>query len=359
MTSVGDVLLITNIDSNQAGTSLKNEKFLEVLMPISDSVRIICSGEPSAFEEEMKVTQATDRIDSPDNLLEHALNHLYVQLFLAFLCFRYRSEYEKIVLFMGYPGPALAGRLLGKFVVRFHGGPSLRGDGLEEIALNQLPNMFCSRIIVPTEKCIDHFGIGRFEDKVEVGHFHIDDSFDVQTSIRDRPRKVGYIGHMTDHKGVDVLVDAVKIANQRSDEVIELELGGVGPLAEGLDLEDQFITHHGWIDHDKIPEFYNHWQAFVLLSDSEGLPTVLLESMACGTPVVATTVGGVPELVRHGDNGFLLDPDPDPADVADVLLQLLNTADLEEMHRSASRTIDDGHRLSDTRAKFRKLLSPT
>ena len=56
-------------------------------------------------------------------------------------------------------------------------------------------------------------------------------------------------------------------------------------------------------------------------SDRDGIPNVLVEAMAAGTPVVATAVSGIPELVRDGENGLLVPPD-DPAALADALLRL-------------------------------------
>jgi colanic acid/amylovoran biosynthesis glycosyltransferase len=58
---------------------------------------------------------------------------------------------------------------------------------------------------------------------------------------------------------------------------------------------------------------------FVSLSDSEGMPVAIMEAMSAGVPVVATAVGGIPEFVSHRENGLLLDPDPDVADVGSTI----------------------------------------
>jgi glycosyltransferase involved in cell wall biosynthesis len=62
---------------------------------------------------------------------------------------------------------------------------------------------------------------------------------------------------------------------------------------------------------------------FVLPSRTEGLPITILEAMAAGRPVVATTVGGIPELVRHGETGLLVPP-KDPQRLAEAMLALLH-----------------------------------
>jgi glycosyltransferase involved in cell wall biosynthesis len=71
-----------------------------------------------------------------------------------------------------------------------------------------------------------------------------------------------------------------------------------------------------------IPQILSAMDLFVLASVSEGFPNVLLEAMAAGKPVVATRVGGVPELIEHGRDGVLVDP-ADAAGLADAVLSLM------------------------------------
>jgi glycosyltransferase involved in cell wall biosynthesis len=66
---------------------------------------------------------------------------------------------------------------------------------------------------------------------------------------------------------------------------------------------------------------------FVSLSDSEGMPVSIMEAMSAGVPVIATAVGGIPEMVLHGKSGLLLEPDPEVADIRAAIEEL---ADLPE-----------------------------
>ena len=87
----------------------------------------------------------------------------------------------------------------------------------------------------------------------------------------------------------------------------------------------------------------------LLPDDRDGIPNVLVEAMAAGTPVVATAVSGIPELVTDGVNGLLVDPEQ-PEQLADALLRLHADAGLAERLRSAARTTVaerfDGDRLA-------------
>jgi glycosyltransferase involved in cell wall biosynthesis len=99
-----------------------------------------------------------------------------------------------------------------------------------------------------------------------------------------------------------------------SDHTIEQE-------ASILGLEDR-VWILGPIPDDELPYFYHLADLFVLVSLNEGFGLALLEAMACGTPVLATCAGGVPEVV--GDAACLLDNPTDPKVVADMILSLLS-----------------------------------
>jgi glycosyltransferase involved in cell wall biosynthesis len=89
-------------------------------------------------------------------------------------------------------------------------------------------------------------------------------------------------------------------------------------LAKSLDLTDQVIFTGLLLDSEKIFPFA---EFFILPSLWEGMPNAVLEAMAAGKPVVATEVGGVPELVLHGETGILLPP-RDPDALARAILDL-------------------------------------
>ena len=130
--------------------------------------------------------------------------------------------------------------------------------------------------------------------------------------------RVSYIGRLSPEKGPDVLIDAM---NQllRSDphSSIQLSFVGAGPMlrhlrrrVRGFSLE-RIVTFHGEQDHRDIPDWISASDVICVPSLREGCPNVILEALASGRPVVASNVGGVPELL-DGRNGILVPPgDPD------------------------------------------------
>lgn len=84
-------------------------------------------------------------------------------------------------------------------------------------------------------------------------------------------------------------------------------------MRDKLGLGDR-VMFVGKVPQEKVPLYLRAAEIFVLSSETEGLPHVILEAMAVGTPVIATSVGGVPELVKHEQSGLLVSPD-DPVDL--------------------------------------------
>jgi teichuronic acid biosynthesis glycosyltransferase TuaC len=150
-----------------------------------------------------------------------------------------------------------------------------------------------------------------------------------QLGLDDDKRYLLYVGRLVAVKGLDLLLDAFAqlVQNQR-----DVELVLVGDGAERLVLAQRATTlgirdkvHFvGAQPHERIVLWMNAGDVFCLPSHKEGLPTVLLESLACGTPVVATSVGGIPEVVADGQVGRLVHS-RDPREMAACIEEVLET----------------------------------
>jgi D-inositol-3-phosphate glycosyltransferase len=129
--------------------------------------------------------------------------------------------------------------------------------------------------------------------------------------------------------GLDTLIESVPYVARDHPDVLFV-IAGKGPskkLIEDRIRESRMgdnIKLTGFVPDELLPVYYNAADYFVLPSASgEGLPLVLLEAMACGLPVISTTVGGTPEIIEHMKNGVLVPP-KNPEAMAVTMSELLS-----------------------------------
>ena len=186
-------------------------------------------------------------------------------------------------------------------------------------------------------------------------------------SPEDRPPHILSVGRLVEKKGFDTLVDACAALRDRG-VPFACTIIGEGPLREGLvgKVEDYGLAEHVTLvgnrpQSDVIAALHRAavFAAPCVLAgdgDRDGLPTVLVEAMALGTPCVSTDVTGIPELVRDGDTGLLV-PQSDPVTLADALARLLRDANLRlEVAVSARRLIEKDFDVDRNAAELRSLF---
>lgn len=153
---------------------------------------------------------------------------------------------------------------------------------------------------------------------------------------------LAFVGRLEGNKGISLFLDAVQQSGLRALVV------GDGPLKRFV--LDYVETHHlsgkvaihGWArDSAEVAELINRSRILVMPSYNEGGPRVVLEAMACGVPVVATPVGMVPDMIRHGESGMLVDWSSD--DIVAKVTELLSNPALYEKYRSNGLTIAAQH----------------
>lgn len=161
-----------------------------------------------------------------------------------------------------------------------------------------------------------------------------------------------FAGHLSDSKGLGTLLAAHRRIVAEGEEVV-LAVAGDGPLAGELEAARErskgMIRVLGEVSHEKMPALFSAADLACVPSHREGFGLVALESLACGTPVVASDVGGLPEIVRHGATGQLVPP-ADPDALADALLQMLENPP-QSFEEAARRTARE-HSLDCTVSKL-------
>jgi len=157
------------------------------------------------------------------------------------------------------------------------------------------------------------------------------------------------VGRLEEQKDYSNLLQAFKIIIQDGHEA-QLRVAGQGPLLENLQRQSINLGISGRVVflglRRDIPLLLDAADGFVLSSAWEGLPNVVMEAMAAAKPVVATSVGGVPELVQEGVNGYIVPPgDSEALAVAMVKMMALPEADRWAMGRAGRAHIEANYSL--------------
>lgn len=201
--------------------------------------------------------------------------------------------------------------------------------------LRTLQTRGADHVAVPSEylrNLVESWGIPASRTSV------IYNSLDIErrsVPIPKRADRISTVGRLVPWKGIDGIIEAFS----ELDRDAELHIIGDGPERESLERQaaesgrGTDIVFHGRVDHDQVLELVSHSRVFALNSTYEGLPHVVLEAMACGTPVVASAAGGTPEAVIDGESGYLVDPG-DASALADYFGQLLGNPRLREEFRN-------------------------
>jgi len=183
----------------------------------------------------------------------------------------------------------------------------------------------------------------------------------VDTSLNERTKVVVCVSRLSYEKGVDVLLQAWNLVRQQLPTFSGPRLIIVGNgeiqtqlecMAKALGIEDS-VEFLG-VQSDIAAQLHRGDLA-VLPSRVEGMPVALLEEMACGLPCVATRVSGSEDIIQHGVNGLLVEPE-DYQGMAQALLTLLRDPDLSLKYGHAARsTIEQHYSLPQTMDAFIEL----
>lgn len=128
----------------------------------------------------------------------------------------------------------------------------------------------------------------------------------------EQPIQLAFLGLIHEKKGIFEMVQMVAEHKLEFAGKLVIHIGGIGKVEElnamiaqfGL---EQIIRFRGWFGESDKAALYKEVDAFILPSHNEGLPVVILEAMSYGLPIIATRVGGIPEIMEHEVNGFLFE----------------------------------------------------
>ncbi len=239
------------------------------------------------------------------------------------------------------------------YMLTYHGDPQANYGSFSRRMSISLYSVFlhnkllsCAKVIVsPSEYYIDESRfLGKYRDKIAVipNGINVKD-FDTQCSKEECKEKLGlpldkkillFFGYLSPYKGPDILVRAMpKILKNVPDT--ELVFVGKGVMRDELEMlskrlgAEKNVKFAGFVKGSSKPFYYKAADVFVLPSimSTESFGIVNLEAMACGVPIVASKIGGIPDVVKDGENGLLVPP-KDSDRLASAIIYLLENEDI-------------------------------
>jgi glycosyltransferase involved in cell wall biosynthesis len=173
--------------------------------------------------------------------------------------------------------------------------------------------------------------------------------------------ELAFVGDLDENKDPIQLLRTFELVSDSMEEVV-LNIVGEGPLGNQArefvskeQLQNRVVFHRS-MKHEDLLELLARCTLLIVTSHREGMPTVVIEALALGKPVVGTSVGGLREIIRNGENGFLA-PDGSPELLAKSILQILTDSDLKKRLSVEARNGVSNYTWSRIAQKYSEIFS--
>jgi glycosyltransferase involved in cell wall biosynthesis len=312
--------------------------FTRLLADVTERVHVVSADEPA--DEDNVVWTPLNSSDG-DWLVTRLWRFCLMQFRLSRQVVRHRSETDIVVVRSPpFVLPVACAKLLdlptAAFMAQRQSDPVTRGLSVTTFYLTDT-------ILVESFDVVDQWPITPAAHHIERTPMYVDcETYSKSRPVDDREYELGYLGNLSERKGVDQLLDAVKVIEDRGLDV-DLRVGGDGPLTGSVAetaASSARVDYPGFVPEEDLQTFYNSVKLLVLPSETEGVPKVVLESMACGTPVLATDAGGIGTAIDDERNGYLI-RSRDPETIAAGVTRVLESEPLESVSEAAACDVRD------------------
>jgi len=345
---------------------------IDVLSSVSDDISIISGNVEIPLREKNNVSHYKFYSHTPGKShFSRILTFIFLQMKISFYIIKFYKYADFWLFFLGgevYIIPLMMTRFLKRpvycvltssasqllFFDRFHF--FMRYSA-------KISYFFADKIIINAPRLISEWHLESFRPKIIIApcYFKQTDFFSITTSFSHRPFLIGYIGRLSEEKGVQHFVQALPdILRDRND--FRAFIGGDGPLKGSVvaALQEETLTTQvdlsGWISHDDLPHYLNQLRLLVIPSYTEACPIIMLEAMACGTPVLATPVGMIPDILRDGETGFIM-RDNSPDCIRENVTRALSSPNLEKIADNGREFVEKNFTFKKTVGKWEKLIN--
>ena len=325
-----------------------------ILSSIMDHVFLITSGEGKKINygeiNNLNIIELNYKLDK--NVIFKFIQYLYMALETTVHIFLLRKKVDTWIFFLESHVlifPLLMAKITSKSAIILLGGSlkevsKTKKDPLIHFSafIENIGYRLADNLIVYSKNFIKEWELEKYGEKVIIAHRHFlnFNKFKIIKKYNKRKNLIGHIGRLTEVKGTMEFLHAINLLMEMYDDV-EFLICGEGNLKDEVmlyleknNLKDK-VKYNPWISHDDLPYYLNELKLLVLPSYTEGLPNIMLESMACGTPVLATPVGAIPDVIFDEETGFIMENNS-PECIAKNIMRSIESPKLEKISNNAS-----------------------
>jgi len=289
-------------------------KFLRVISAAYDETHVV--GGNLTIESDVKATLHTWKILRAKNKVKRLLDILLLQAKMAWYLLKTVSRNITVYFWIGDKMllPFLAAKSKRADIRYFLYGNVLK-EGRASTATKISGKIIAWMANHANSVCVESPGVlkewdGLIHNK-QHRYIHLYTEMPASCAQTERESIIGMLCRLTEGKHVLESIEAFSEFHKTHPDY-RMEIVGSGKqeqlcreLVGKLNVES-YIHLLGWIDHEYIPEAIKHWKYLLFPTDTEGMPNSVLEAMGCGIPVLASSVGGLCDLIRPGENGWFL-----------------------------------------------------
>lgn len=343
-----------------------------IVSSLADELFVITGGSGNGLQSNDKVHIINMNLDPGSTIITKIINPIFVHLKIIAKMSTLRNV-DTCIFFMGERTlilPLMAGRLLNKRNIYVSSGALFRPLGTRKTLssyllhiIERINHHLSDIIILYSKELVSTKDYGRLKDKIIFAHRHFKNfnTFNIRIPLSAREMKIGYIGRFSEVKGILNFLKAILFIS-REHPRMKFVIGGDGELKNVVleyiqqnDLNNR-VELTGWITQDALPDYLNNIRLLILPSYTEGLPNVMLEAMACGTPVLATPVGMIPEVLTEGETGFIM-KNNSPICIAENVTRALNSPYLEQIAENGKRFVEENFTFEKTMNNWKEILN--
>ncbi len=200
---------------------------------------------------------------------------------------------------------------------------------------------------------------------IDYGALYADPEFFKCPQLEERDEVIGYVGALEHRRASIELIEAFRIVARLNPRIRFLLIGsGVlePKIREIVYGDHEFrgrITHIKHVSRKDLPRYLSKIRIFVFPSRADGLPNTILEALACGCIVLATPVGGMPDVIKDNVTGYNIHGSLEPINIANHIIQILNMPKdrLKEVSLNGKRFVEKYYGYTATLSRWKNIIS--